>query len=53
MQSQERDAHRSCRLFVLAMLGTVVLAFVLILGLFHRHFVVTHRQVPITREQRR
>jgi hypothetical protein len=45
MNTEEHRAHASCRLFVLAMLGTVVLAFLLVLGLFHRPFVI-HRQIP-------
>jgi len=46
MTSEEHRARASCRLFILTLLGTVVLAFLLVSGLFHRQFVVTHRQLP-------
>lgn len=45
MNSEEHRARASCRFFVLTVLGTLVLAFVLIVGFFHRP-LVSHGQVP-------
>ena len=45
MNSEVHHARTSCRLFVLTVLGTVILAFLLVLGLFHRPLVVTHPQI--------
>src|SRR3569833_888821 len=53
MTSGELRAQTSCRLFVLAMLGTIVLAFLLVLGLFHRPLVVVHRLTPSTARAQR
>jgi len=54
MNNEEHRTHSSCRLFVLAMLGTVVVAFLLVLGLFHQPLVVTHPQIhSAARAQRR
>jgi len=36
MNIEQRHARRTCRLFVLLVFGTVVIAFVLVVGLFHR-----------------
>jgi len=45
MNSEEHRARASCRFFVLTVLATVVLAFILVLGLFHRP-LAAHRLVP-------
>ena len=41
-----RAEERTCRLFVLAMLGTIVLAFAMVLGLFHRSVAGKQRHMP-------
>jgi len=53
MNSEQRHEHRTCRLFVLGMLGTVVLAFVLVLGLLHWSAVGEQHHMPTNTRARR
>jgi len=53
MNNEEHYANRSCRAFVLALLGIMLLAFVLVLGWFHRPIVGKQHSIPTNARARR
>jgi hypothetical protein len=43
MNSENSHAHRTCRTFVLVIFGVIVIAFLLVVGMFHRPAVGNHK----------